>query len=312
MNYQFNYTFIIPHHNCPDLLRRCLDSIPKRDDLQIIVVDDASDEDKLPSEIRTDVEMYYISKTETKGAGHARNIGLSHAYGKWIIFADADDFFVSDLEYILDKYLDETSDIIYFNIKSCYSDNPSVLYHDTKDKLFDIYNITGDEKVFRIGYTEPWGKLIRKQLLDEKKIVFQETRANNDFLFSVKSGISAKTIQVVNKPIYWYVFRIGSLGNSIGREPLEKSKDRLLAFCEVEKVLKDNHVKTRLYLPSIPARYFFYHNIRGFVKSIQFMKSIGINFPRLYIEIFFYMIKRILHIRQYEIYECFYYNKKNK
>ena len=39
-----NYTIIIPHHNIPNLLRRCLHSIPLRDDVQIIVVDDCSDE----------------------------------------------------------------------------------------------------------------------------------------------------------------------------------------------------------------------------------------------------------------------------
>ncbi|MDR2475404.1 MAG: glycosyltransferase family 2 protein, partial [Bacteroidales bacterium] len=38
----FNYSIIIPHKDIPDLLRRCLDSIPYRNDLQIIIVDDNS------------------------------------------------------------------------------------------------------------------------------------------------------------------------------------------------------------------------------------------------------------------------------
>ena len=41
---EYIYTIIIPHHNIPSLLRRCLASIPKRIDLQTIVVDDHSDE----------------------------------------------------------------------------------------------------------------------------------------------------------------------------------------------------------------------------------------------------------------------------
>ena len=40
---KYAFTIIIPHKNVPDLLQRCLDSIPKRDDLHIIVVDDNSD-----------------------------------------------------------------------------------------------------------------------------------------------------------------------------------------------------------------------------------------------------------------------------
>ena len=43
MDYKYNYSFIIPHHNLPELLKRCVSSIPKRDDVQIIIVDDNSD-----------------------------------------------------------------------------------------------------------------------------------------------------------------------------------------------------------------------------------------------------------------------------
>ena len=41
----YTYTIIIPHKNAPLLLQRCLDSIPFRDDIQIIVVDDDSSSD---------------------------------------------------------------------------------------------------------------------------------------------------------------------------------------------------------------------------------------------------------------------------
>ena len=43
MDDRINYSIIIPHRNIPLLLRRCLDSIPRRMDIQIIVVDDNSD-----------------------------------------------------------------------------------------------------------------------------------------------------------------------------------------------------------------------------------------------------------------------------
>ena len=37
-----NYSIIIPHYNIPDLLGRCIKSIPEREDVQVIVVDDNS------------------------------------------------------------------------------------------------------------------------------------------------------------------------------------------------------------------------------------------------------------------------------
>lgn len=307
-----DFSIIIPHYHTPNLLARCLRSIPENNFIQVIVVDDNSPQNDYYREIipelsRKNVE-FYVTK-EGKGAGKARNIGLKYVKGRWVLFADADDFFVEDFWEILSKYKNAKEEIVYFNIKSCYSDDISKLYRDTKEHLFNIYKKTGNDLVFRLGYTEPWGKLIKRDLIVDNKIQFQETKANNDFLFSVKIGLSAKNIKIVNRPLYWYVFREGSLSNSKGAEPISKSRDRLIAFSEVDKLLHLYNIKTKVYLPSIPARYFFYHNIRGFCYSIPFMKSIGLNVPLLLFEIVIYILKRLLHLRQYEIYECFIYNK---
>ena len=53
------YSFIIPHHNTPDLLKRLIDSIPQREDIEVIVVDDNSDEDKKANISRPDVKMIF-------------------------------------------------------------------------------------------------------------------------------------------------------------------------------------------------------------------------------------------------------------
>ena len=42
------YSIIVPHRNIPNLLRRLLCSIPKRDDIEIIVVDDKSNQEFQP------------------------------------------------------------------------------------------------------------------------------------------------------------------------------------------------------------------------------------------------------------------------
>ena len=93
-----NYSFIIPHKNCPDLLQRCVDSIPERDDVQIIVVDDNSDSNKKPAlKERKNLQIILLDAAQSKGAGRARNVGLEHAKGKWLVFSDSDDFFVNNL-----------------------------------------------------------------------------------------------------------------------------------------------------------------------------------------------------------------------
>ena len=116
-----NYTIIIPHYNTPKLLYRCLDSIPNREDIQIIVVDDNSDNDKRPQISKPNLEIVYLSKEESKGAGRARNIGLTKAAGEWLIFADADDFYLNGALDLCDKYLKTKYDIIYFGSLKSYS-----------------------------------------------------------------------------------------------------------------------------------------------------------------------------------------------
>ena len=72
-----------------------LDSLAEQtyNNFEIIVVDDNSDDVsklyELDSLKRSDVQLHLISKAESKGAGRARNLGLSVAKGKWCIFADA-------------------------------------------------------------------------------------------------------------------------------------------------------------------------------------------------------------------------------
>ena len=114
------YSIIIPHKNNPILLSRCLDTIPVRNDVQIIVVDDNSDRklinpDNYPGKNRNDVEVVFLDSTQSKFAGRARNIGLGKVKGKWIIFADADDYFTDNLSILLDKYKDNDEKITIEN-----------------------------------------------------------------------------------------------------------------------------------------------------------------------------------------------------
>ena len=94
------FSIIIAHYDIPDLLMRCLKSIPVSEDIQVIVVDDNSPDadtylERYPELSRPYLE--FIRAQKNGGAGYARNIGLDHAKGKWLLFADADDFFVGNM-----------------------------------------------------------------------------------------------------------------------------------------------------------------------------------------------------------------------
>jgi len=121
-----SFSIIIPHKDIPDMLMRCLKSIPVSEDIQVIVVDDNSADadtylEKYPELSRPYLE--FIRTTKGGGPGYARNIALEHAQGMWILFADSDDFYVDNMSDIIYSHVDSEADVIFFKNKAVLSDN---------------------------------------------------------------------------------------------------------------------------------------------------------------------------------------------
>ena len=202
---EINYTIIIPHRNCPDLLNRCLASIPQREDIQIIVVDDNSDEAKKPSVSRNNVEVILLDAANSKGAGRARNVGLEYAKGKWLLFADADDYYTECLSTILDKYVDDDkTDIVYLNAE-IFDDNNN-LRGCGVNRLIDNYLSQKDyaELELRYGFWTPWSRMVKNEVVKSNKIRFDEIPAGNDMMFGLKTSKYSKTISVEPSVAYMY------------------------------------------------------------------------------------------------------------
>ena len=87
---------IITTHNRQDLLLRAVKSVLDQTyhNIELIVVDDASDEkaDELLKEFN--LQYIYIPKEDSKGGNHARNIGILSAKGEYIALLDDDDYWL--------------------------------------------------------------------------------------------------------------------------------------------------------------------------------------------------------------------------
>ncbi len=210
-----NYSVIIPHYNIPELLVRCINSIPVRPDVQVIVVDDCSPgaEEyiiKYKELSRPYLEFYSTGKGGS--AGRARNVGLDHAKGKWLVFADSDDFFVENIGELFDEYVNAEEDIIYFNNKSVLSDNINQSSErDLRSWMFERFSRTKDESIFRCDCPTPWGRFTKKELVDRINARFDETRYSNDRFFDVYTGINAHNIRIVDSLCYILTQRTNSL-----------------------------------------------------------------------------------------------------
>lgn len=241
-----NYSIVIPYKNIKDLLLRCLHSMPRREDVEVIVVDDGSD----PKNACTGSSFVKVIKTEAgKGAGAARNLGLREAKGKWVLFVDADDYFSSDVLEILDAHLQSESDIVFFNVECVNSDTLDVV-HDTRSKrnFFEkkYRSEKQKERRFRYTYTEPWGKMYRRSMLNERGIWFDEVPVCNDFMFSVKSGHYAKKIDFDSRVLYYNTIRVNSICTSSYLKTETDVFERVKVSSDVYLFCKSNDIDYKI------------------------------------------------------------------
>lgn len=185
------YSIIIPHKNIPDLLQRCLDSIPSRPDVEVIVVDDNSIPEvvnKLRLINKPGLKLVYTK--EGKGAGYARNIGLQHATGTWVLFADADDKFTETAFSGLDKCQKEDYDVVIFKTECKNADDMSKngarqYLCEQWNKNIDNYRAKLIQRDTLLGdMMVPWGKMVRRIFLYANNIKFEEIKYSNDIFWS--------------------------------------------------------------------------------------------------------------------------------
>lgn len=217
MKTPYKYSIIIPHYKIVDLLARALSSIPDREDIQILVVDDNSEinpEEFYRLNTFHAAQCTFIFTYLSKGAGYARNKALSQAEGKWLLFLDADDFFEPGAFDIFDEYHSHPADIIYFNTHSVLS---HTLQPSNRFQLYKAYVENCDNtdihktNTLKFGHSVPVAKMIRHEMVKIHNIQFDETRYCNDTLFAIKSALAATKIYADKRIVYVVTEREGSL-----------------------------------------------------------------------------------------------------
>jgi len=276
-----NFSIIIPHKNIPVLLERLINSIPTREDLEIIVVDDHSDDnivdfDHFPCQGRK--HLVVLHNQGRRGAGFARNYALPMAKGRWILFADADDFFNSGFNEFLDHYINSDADVVYFNANSVDTDTlePSNRVDHLHSFIQDYFKDGKyGELVMRYYFTEPWCKMIKKDLIVRNKIFFDDTVIHEDVKFSLLVGYYAKNILVDSRQLYCVTSRLNSLSRT---QTHEAFLDELKVFAKWKKFLIDHQIP--LGLPKFDYRSYnftrhLYKNNKLFREEYRILREVG-------------------------------------
>lgn len=119
---EIKVSVIIPCYNQQELVIKAIESIPKRDDIEIIVIDDGSIDDTWISLMDYRIlnpnllNLILLYNEENKGVAYTVNKGYNNAKGEYIVLLGSDDYFYTDKFEEIMQQLDGT-DLIYFNLE---------------------------------------------------------------------------------------------------------------------------------------------------------------------------------------------------
>ncbi len=211
-------SIIIPHYNIPELLDKLLGSIPVRPDIQTLVIDDNSD--RRTAELRAVLEKhaalgleFYRNPAAQHSTGLCRNVGLDHARGRWILFADADDYFTDGWLEKVAPYFDSDCDLVYFSHTSvCLASGlPDTRHRDAESRInaYCSQPSRANELRMRYDFVTVCAVLHRRAFLEAEGLRF-ESNPVEDLLFFVETGRRCRTFACSRDAIYCATKREGS------------------------------------------------------------------------------------------------------
>lgn len=232
------YSFLIPFWNLEHwMLQRMLDSIPHREDVEILLLDNASDNvDREHFPGLNDANVRVIFQAERKSVGYCRNSLINQAQGDWIIFADADDvFFTEELERLMDMRATEEYDLIYWGIQQLFPDgtvaDDSMGYQGTGiqpmiDKTYAISH----------KYESPHKMVRRQLLLNHPEVKFDEIPIYEDVAYSVILLLNTEKVGVYPLMTYQYIrSETSTLGRKWDVDVLEEVLQHAFSVLDIMK-----------------------------------------------------------------------------
>ena len=236
-------SIIIPMYNVEKYLRRCLDSVQNQTlaDFQAICVDDGSPDKsgQIAEEYAARDKRFVVVHKENGGLSDARNAGMQHATGEYIMFLDSDDFIhpqTMEIAYTLAQR--NASDIVSFTYDRIYRPRLMVMHKlgmntdnvlpwgmnkkydveniesQTTDDVFELatertHNKWSSNRKWLIKHCQVWKNLYKKSLI--KKISFIKGILFEDFPWWSSVMLQNPRVTVAQLPLYYYIPNFGGI-----------------------------------------------------------------------------------------------------
>ena len=263
MTGQIKFSVVISAYNVEEYLPGLLQDLLEQtyNNFEVILVDDcATDqtgavaESYLQAFRGKQADYVVIHKPENEGLSMARNTGISHAAGDYILFLDADDGVEKTLLERLYHALDEQpADMVVFGYTEDYYQKNALSYQVQKTPelyYFSDHIHDGAQGWKRpLAYAYPyiielehetmfgyaWNKAYRLSFLQEQKLQFQNIVHIEDILFNVQAAGALQSLLTLPDVLYHYANRGQSrLTDKYLPEYFALQKTRVQAFLNMQ------------------------------------------------------------------------------
>jgi glycosyltransferase involved in cell wall biosynthesis len=204
------FSIIVPAYNASEFIERCLKSLLNqdfsKDEFEVIVVDDAST-DTQNEIIEKYIGNYYnlrlVRHSVNKRQGGARNTGFDYSKGAYIIFVDADDYWIrKDVLCCFDKLISEYKCDIIEALSS------KTLCEDSSSRKIDspcnIVRLLSRDDYFSLYDRHPYIWLDCYSRTIFEGIRFRENVAFEDGDWKAKVFFNARNILMIEFDYYCY------------------------------------------------------------------------------------------------------------
>ena len=212
-------SIIVPVYNAELYLKRCIESILTQtyQNIELILVNDGSIDGSLDicrQFAEKDVRVIVIDKPNS-GVSDSRNCGMAKAKGKYLQFADSDDWLVPDATELLVQRAEQSK--CEFVITPFYRVIERILLvngHIKEDGKYTIeaFALEMMKAPANFYYGVMWNKLYRRDIVKNNNL--QCDPAVNwceDFIFNLQYLCHVQNVYVLQEPIYFYLKRRNSL-----------------------------------------------------------------------------------------------------
>lgn len=278
-------TVVVPIYNMGNYLERAVNSLLNQtyDNYEILLIDDGSTDSSVEKseEYAKNNEKIKVYHKKNGGLSSARNFGIEHANGKYIIFPDPDDWVSENYLETLISLVDETSDL---EVCGHYVvTDKSMKPHVEFEKEY-IYNREEalESAMISSGFCGfAWNKLYHMEIVKKYNLKFdEELGMAQDLHFLICYLMKCNKIKYTTKQQYYYYQHVGGVTNA----PLSPRKiSGLKTYEKIAEIVKKDYPKieklakatyTNMNLQFI---YIYYSNN---MKNSELLSKLQLNFKK--------------------------------